>query len=72
MTPEQGRAVATRMGATYMECSAKEMSGVHEIFEKAITVAVGGDYVEPRQEKTTIKSQPDVKRRKNPKSCTIL
>ena len=30
------------MGALYMECSSKEMSGVHEIFETAIDIAVRG------------------------------
>lgn len=30
------------MGAMYMECSSKEMTGVHEIFETAIDVAVRG------------------------------
>ncbi|KAI9722003.1 MAG: hypothetical protein M1812_001963 [Candelaria pacifica] len=41
VTPEQGRAVAGRMGATYMECSSKEMTGVDEIFESAVTMAIG-------------------------------
>ncbi|KAF1990845.1 small ras-like GTPase, rho family [Aulographum hederae CBS 113979] len=41
VTPEQGRAVAARMGATYMECSSKEMMGVDEIFDVAVTTAVG-------------------------------
>lgn len=42
MTQQQGRAVADKMGAMYMECSSKEMTGVHEIFETAIDVAVRG------------------------------
>ncbi|KAI9679522.1 MAG: Rho GTPase [Caeruleum heppii] len=41
VTTEQGVAVARRMGATYVECSSKEMSGVHEIFERAVNMAVG-------------------------------
>lgn len=41
VTPEQGAAVARRMGAAYMECSSKEMSGIEEIFELAVTMAVG-------------------------------
>ncbi|KAI9761458.1 MAG: Rho GTPase [Candelina submexicana] len=41
VTPEQGRAVAGRMGATYMECSSKEMTGVDDIFESAVTMAIG-------------------------------
>lgn len=43
VTPEQGSSVARRMGATYFECSSKEMSGVHELFETAVTMAVGED-----------------------------
>jgi Ras family protein A len=31
------------MGATYMECSSKEMRGVEEVFEAAINTAVGED-----------------------------
>lgn len=42
VTQQQGRAVADKMGAMYMECSSKEMTGVHEIFETAIDVAVRG------------------------------
>ena len=34
--------MADKMGAMYMECSSKEMSGVHEIFETAIDTAVRG------------------------------
>ena len=30
------------MGALYMECSSKEMSGVHDIFDTAIDIAVRG------------------------------
>jgi Ras homolog gene family, member A len=40
VTPEQGQAVADRMGATYIECSAKESRGVQEVFELAINTAV--------------------------------
>lgn len=42
ITEQQGRAVADKMGALYMECSSKEMSGVHEIFDTAIDIAVRG------------------------------
>lgn len=41
MTPEQGQSVAKQMGATYVECSSKEMTGVHEIFNMAVDKAVG-------------------------------
>ena len=40
VTPEQGQAVAKRMGAAYIECSAKEARGVNEVFELAINTAV--------------------------------
>ena len=42
VTQQQGKAVAQKMGALYMECSSKEMSGVHEIFDTAIDMAVRG------------------------------
>ncbi|KAK0311434.1 RHO4 protein [Friedmanniomyces endolithicus] len=42
VTQTQGKAVAQKMGALYMECSSKEMSGVHDIFETAIDIAVRG------------------------------
>lgn len=42
VTQQQGKAVAQKMGALYMECSSKEMSGVHDIFDKAIDIAVRG------------------------------
>ena len=40
VTPEQGQAVASRMGAMYIECSAKENNGVQEVFDLAINTAV--------------------------------
>jgi len=43
VTTEQGLAVASKMGAQYMECSSKEMTGVEEIFEQAILTVVAGD-----------------------------
>ncbi|KAI7118847.1 GTP-binding protein, partial [Hortaea werneckii] len=42
VTQQQGKQVAQKMGALYMECSSKEMSGVHEIFDTAIDIAVRG------------------------------
>lgn len=33
------------MGAKYMECSSKEMTGVHEIFDTAIDITVRGQDV---------------------------
>lgn len=49
VTPEQGRAVAKKMGALYMECSSKEQDGVEEIFDLAVTMAVGDEYKTPEQ-----------------------
>lgn len=43
VTAEQGRAVAQKMDAQYMECSSKEMLGVDEIFERAILTIVAND-----------------------------
>lgn len=43
VTQEQGMTVARKMGARYMECSSKEMIGVHEIFEEAINTVVAND-----------------------------
>lgn len=40
VTPEQGAAVARKMGAQYIECSAKEAQGINEVFELAINTAV--------------------------------
>lgn len=41
VTPEQGQAVAKRMGAQYIECSSKEAQNVDEVFELAVNTAVG-------------------------------
>lgn len=41
VTQEQGQNVARQMGATYVECSSKEMTGVQEIFDLAVDTAVG-------------------------------
>ena len=40
VTQEQGQNVARQMGAMYVECSSKEMTGVHEIFDLAVDTAV--------------------------------
>lgn len=44
MTPvseAQGQEVAARMGATYAECSSKEMIGVNEVFGLAMDMTIG-------------------------------
>ncbi|KAI5926003.1 GTP-binding protein rho4 [Camillea tinctor] len=43
VTMDQGMAVAKKMGAQYMECSSKEMSGVDDIFDRAIHTVVIND-----------------------------
>ncbi|KAG0646050.1 Rho3 [Hyphodiscus hymeniophilus] len=43
VTQEQGMGVARKMGARYMECSSKEMTGVDEIFHEAINTVVAND-----------------------------
>ncbi|KAL7624139.1 RHO4 protein [Parahypoxylon ruwenzoriense] len=43
VSTEQGMAVAKKMGAQYMECSSKEMTGVDEIFDRAIQTVVAND-----------------------------
>ncbi|KAF2219100.1 protein rho1 [Elsinoe ampelina] len=40
VTTAQASSVAKKMGAMYMECSSKEMIGVHEIFDRAIDTVV--------------------------------
>ena len=49
VTPEQGQAVARRMGAVYVECSSKETQGVDEVFELAVNTAVGQEIELKRQ-----------------------
>jgi Ras family protein A len=43
-------AVARKMGARYMECSSKEMTGVDEIFHQAINTVVANDKSNQQQE----------------------
>jgi Ras family protein A len=57
VTPEQGRAVAKKMGALYMECSSKEQDGVEDIFDLAVTMAVGDEYKTPEQKATQQSTQ---------------
>ncbi|TKX19770.1 GTP-binding protein rhoC [Elsinoe australis] len=77
VTAAQGQSVAKKMGAMYMECSSKEMIGVHEIFDKAI------DTVVAEQEGLKIRSDsvhgdssgnvmPPVGKRKKRSTCKIL
>lgn len=68
VTTEQGRTLAQKMNAVYMECSSKEMSGVNDIFEKAIIAAVGDEYKGPNEKAS--KAGPATKKKKN-RSCKI-
>jgi Ras family protein A len=49
VTPDQGRVVAKKMGAMYMECSSKEQDGVEDIFDMAVTLAVADEYKTPEE-----------------------
>ncbi|KAI9728119.1 MAG: Rho GTPase [Chrysothrix sp. TS-e1954] len=77
VTQEQGRSVASRMNATYMECSSREMKGVHQIFERAITIAVGdtgkpiGSRVQSSVNGGTVGGGSTGRPKKN-RSCKIL
>lgn len=55
VTQEQGQSVARQMGATYVECSSKEMLGVHEIFDLAVDTAVGRE-IKMKERKQTQQS----------------
>lgn len=73
VTPEQGRVVAKKMGAMYMECSSKEQDGVEEIFDMAVTLAVGDEYKTPEQTSTPRPAFPmGGKKSKKREKCTIL
>ncbi|KAI9836461.1 MAG: hypothetical protein M1819_001493 [Sarea resinae] len=73
VTPQQGQAVADRMGATYCECSSKEMNGVDDIFDLAVTMAVG---VEERKVSgygpSGYSSGSSGSKRSRNRKCTIL
>lgn len=73
------------MGAVYMECSSKEMNGVEDIFDKAITMAVGDEHIAPDEKMYTrpggasampggpaVSSFGGAAKKKKSKSCTIL
>jgi len=81
ITPEQGHGVAQRMGATYVECSSKEMRGVDEVFASAVDMVCSieeqGYAYQPSHNRTTSKasasgvpSRPGKKVKK--RSCKIL
>lgn len=68
-------AVANKMGARYMECSSKEMTGVDEIFISAINTVVQNDKSNQQQQSTPSSSgggQQGGGMRKKKRSCKIL
>ena len=71
VTERQGRDVAEKMGARYMECSSKEMDGVHEIFDTAIDTAVRGRDEDATQDGGVVKAGVPAKRKKR-SNCKIL
>ncbi|KAF2651473.1 ras-domain-containing protein [Lophiostoma macrostomum CBS 122681] len=74
VTPEQGRGVAKKMGAVYMECSSKEQDGVEDIFDMAVTMAVGDEAQSPEPTFSGGAPRPAFTSSKKPKkkSCKIL
>ena len=72
VTQAQGRAVADKMGAMYMECSSKEMNGVHEIFETAIDTAVRGRDEDDSAQRTGAAGGAAPAKRKKRSNCKIL
>jgi Ras homolog gene family, member A len=73
VTPEQGRKVAAKMDAVYVECSSKEQEGVVELFDLAINLAIRGDLerdAPPMGSRFSGRSSVGGKRKK--RSCKIL
>jgi Ras family protein A len=63
------------MGAKYMECSSKEMNGVHEIFDTAIDITVRGQDIAAEPSSSSSSSRPGTAmpaRKKKSKMCSIL
>ena len=48
-----------RMGATYIECSSKEMQGIDDVFELAVNTAVGHE-IQMRQQKQQQEVQQNI------------
>lgn len=69
MTPEQGQEVARQMGAKYIECSAKESTGVSDVFELAIDTAVK---VEDESYDTKPSAPAKKQKKAKKRTCRIL
>ncbi|KEF61563.1 GTP-binding protein rhoC [Exophiala aquamarina CBS 119918] len=69
VTPEQGQAVAKQMGASYIECSAKESRGIQEVFDQAIDTSI-------RAEEESYETHPNAKgvkvKKVKKRKCGIL
>jgi Ras family protein A len=72
VTQEQGMAVARKMGARYMECSSKEMTGVDEIFTEAINTVVANDRSNQQYQPENGGTGQMGPIRKKKRSCKIL
>ena len=75
VTPEQGQAVAKRMNAMYVECSSKELIGVHEVFELAVNVAVAVEergFYDPSGKSQAEPSDKRSKRKIKKRTCKML
>jgi len=72
ITPDQGRAVATKMNAVYMECSAKERIGVDDIFDSAIVLATATDEELANADEAGMKMIAKSRRRRLRKGCKFL
>lgn len=72
VTTEQGLNVARKMGARYMECSSKEMTGVEEIFAQAINTVVANDPSNQQRQPETGPSGQSSGQKKKRRGCKIL
>jgi Ras family protein A len=65
-------AVARKMGARYMECSSKEMTGVDDIFNEAINTVVANDRSNQQLQPDTLPpGQPGVAKKRK-RNCRFL
>ena len=72
VTSEQGRMVANKMNATYMECSSKEQQGVDELFERAIDMAVMPELQVEQDRIASRSSGHSSNKRVKKRSCKLL
>ncbi|KAL4808619.1 GTP-binding protein rhoC [Aspergillus unguis] len=72
--PEQGQAVASRMNASYVECSSKEMRGVDAVFQLAVDTVVSFEEQawQPQPTGKGGNSKPPVGKKVKKRSCKIL